>query len=60
MKIIQEGSLRRRTCSECQTLFEYDENDIIKDIVDYGYTVDLELNVKCPLCGYIIYLGKVY
>lgn len=67
MKIIKEGKIPEKhlniiECKKCNSIFDYNENDIISEInkyedVDYSlylnhyYCKDRSYFVKCPICG---------
>lgn len=62
MTIIKHGKIspyiKRLTCSKCKTIFEVDDNEA-KYTEQLGQIHDglKERNVKCPVCGLIIYFN---
>lgn len=61
IKIIKDGKIKfKKTCPECGCVFEYEPEDVTKEIVwdDHGghYPVTHFYRIKCPFCETLITL----
>lgn len=63
IKIISEGKIKHRhECNNCNCVFEYDAEDVTKEIVydDHGghYPCACWYVVKCPFCDKELHLSE--
>lgn len=52
IKIVSEGNPFEIACSQCECVFQFEEEDVEKKVFNYSFTnVHLKRVIYCPTCG---------